>query len=53
MSEHLKTIEHIKELLIKEDYPGLIDYIEKREKEVRETEDKADSYIDKLVKELK
>lgn len=53
MSEHLKTIQKVKQYINEEDYLGLTEYIEKREIEVRESEDKSSKYIDKLVKELK
>ena len=53
MSEHLKTIETVKDYLNKEEYYELADYIERREIEVRLKENKASNYIDSLVDELK
>ena len=53
MSEHLKTIQKVKEYLNREDYSNLVDYIEIREIEVRAKENKISDYIDSLVSELK
>lgn len=53
--KHINTINAVKKFISIKDYEGLKVYIEKREKEIKESidEDESSKYMDDLVKELK
>lgn len=53
--KHINTINTVKKFISIKDYEGLKVYIEKREKEIKESidEDESSNYMDDLVKELK
>ena len=53
--KHINTINTVKKFVSIKDYEGLKVYIEKREKEIKESidEDESSNYMDDLVKELK
>lgn len=53
--KHINTINEVKKFISIKDYEGLKVYIEKREKEIKESidEDESSNYMDDLVKELK
>lgn len=52
---HMETIYKVKKFIKEKDYEGLKVYIEKREKEIKESidEDVSSNYMDVLVKDLK
>lgn len=50
---HLNTINKVQQYISSKDFEGLKQYIEKREKEVRDyREDTTSEYIEELVKDL-
>lgn len=53
--KHIMTINTVKKFILTKDYEGLKVYIEKREKEIKESvdEDKSSNYMEDLVKDLK
>lgn len=53
--KHIMTINTVKKFISTKDYEGLKVYIEKREKEIKESidEDVSSNYMDVLVKDLK
>lgn len=53
--KHITTINAVKKFISIKDYEGLKVYIEKREKEIKESidEDESSNYMDVLVKDLK
>lgn len=53
--KHIMTINTVKKFISTKDYEGLKVYIEKREKEIKESvdEDKSSNYMEDLVKDLK
>lgn len=53
-SKHLQTIDEVKRYIRLKDYDGLKNYIELREKEIKEDpgENESSKYIDELLKKL-
>lgn len=51
---HIETIKRVKKFIKEKDYEGLKVFIDNREKEIKENEEKSKSsdYIESLVKEL-
>lgn len=52
--KHIETIKCVKKFIFQKDYEGLKVYIERREKEIKETaeENKSSDYIEELLKDL-
>lgn len=52
--KHIETIKRVKKFIKEKDYEGLKVFIDNREKEIKESEEKSKSsdYIESLVEEL-